>query len=61
MKEALDWIESSLNEVLEDLGDDESDVPVLPLADYSVTAMDDPNFQKFLKSIGIKPPSGSQV
>ncbi|XP_065210655.1 protein timeless homolog [Planococcus citri] len=60
MKEALDWIETSLNEVLEELGDDEEDVPILPLADYSIKAIDDKDFQTFLKAIGIKPPADSQ-
>lgn len=61
MEEALEWIESSLNEVLEELGDDEDDVPILPLADYSIKAMDSHEFQNFLKSIGIKPPADHQV
>lgn len=61
LKEAVDWLVSSLQDVIEEIGEDESDVPLLPLADYSVTAMDNDMFQKLLLALGIKRPEDFQV
>ncbi len=61
MKESVQWIISSLEEVIEDMDEDESDVPILPLADFSIKAMDNSVFQSLLTVIGIKPPSDIQV
>lgn len=61
MKEAVEWIVSSLLDVLDDLGDEESDVPILPIANYSIKAIDSRVFQRLLLSIGIKLPVNFQV
>ena len=61
MKNAVEWILSSLEEALEDIGDEESDIPILPLADFSVKAMDNDMFQRLLQAIGIKQPVNFQV
>lgn len=61
MKNAVEWILSCLEEALEDIGDEESDVPILPLADFSVKAMDNNVFQSLLLALNIKRPVNFQV
>lgn len=61
MKPALLWLIESLNEATEDLDVDESDIPLLPLTDECMTAVNDVDFQEAMKILGIHEPSSIQV
>jgi len=61
MKPALLWLIESLDEAAEDLDVDESDIPLLPLTDECMTAVNDIDFQEAMQILGIHRPSGSQV
>lgn len=61
MKPALLWLIESLNEAAEDLDVDESDIPLLPLSDECMTAVNDVDFQEAMKILGIHKPSSIQV
>lgn len=61
MKNSVEWILSCLEEALEDIGDDESDVPIVPLSDFSVKAMENEVFQSLLLALNIKKPITAQV
>ncbi|XP_050538805.1 protein timeless homolog [Daktulosphaira vitifoliae] len=60
MESALQWLIESLDEAAEDLGVDESDVPLLPLTNECMTAINDLTFQNAMVAIGIHKPSGIQ-
>lgn len=61
MKPALLWLVESLNEAADDLDVDESDIPLLPLTDDCMTAVNDNDFQEAMKILGIHKPSSIQV
>lgn len=61
MREALEWIRESLQDVLDDRDEESIEgVPLVPLTDYSATAMDSPSFQKLLRALGFVPPADAQ-
>ncbi|XP_012222325.1 protein timeless homolog isoform X1 [Linepithema humile] len=61
MREALEWIKESLQDVLDDRDEESSEgIPLVPLTDYSATAMDSPSFQKLLRALGFVPPADAQ-
>lgn len=61
MEEALEWIKESLEDVLDDRDEENSEgIPLVPLTDYSSTAMDSPSFQKLLRAMGFLPPADAQ-
>lgn len=61
MKTALLWLIESLNEAADDLDVDESDIPLLPLTDECMTAVNDIDFQEMMQILGIHKPSSIQV
>lgn len=61
MKPALLWLVESLDEAADDLDVDESDIPLLPLTDECMTAINDTDFQEAMKILGIHKPSTIQV
>lgn len=59
--EALEWVKESLEDVLEDRDEESIEgVPMVPITDSANAAMDSPNFQRFLRALGIEPPSDEQ-
>ncbi|XP_017793791.1 PREDICTED: protein timeless homolog [Habropoda laboriosa] len=61
MSTALEWIKESLQDVLDDRDEESSEgIPLVPLTDYSVAAMDSPSFQKLIRAMGFTPPSNEQ-
>ncbi|XP_029159250.1 protein timeless homolog [Nylanderia fulva] len=61
MREALGWIKESLQDILDDRDEESSEgIPLVPLTDYSSTAMDSPSFQKLLRALGFMPPADAQ-
>ncbi|XP_029034529.1 protein timeless homolog isoform X2 [Osmia bicornis bicornis] len=61
MNEALEWIKESLQDVLDDRDEESSEgIPLVPLTDYSSTAMDSPSFQKLIRAMGFTPPADEQ-
>lgn len=61
MKEPLQWIKESLEEAMEDRDEESTEgIPLVPLSDESMIAMDLPNFQRLLRAIGIEPPADEQ-
>ncbi|KYN04845.1 Protein timeless like protein [Cyphomyrmex costatus] len=61
MEEALEWIKESLQDVLDDRDEESSEgIPLVPLTDYSLAAMDSPSFQKLLRAMGFVPPADGQ-
>lgn len=61
MKTALLWLVESLDEAADDLDVDESDIPLLPLTDECMTAVNDIDFQEAMEILGIHKPSSIQV
>lgn len=61
MKPALLWLIESLDEAANDLDVDETDIPLLPLTDECMAAVNDNDFQETMKILGIHKPSGIQV
>ncbi|KAG5333986.1 TIM protein, partial [Acromyrmex charruanus] len=61
MEEALEWIKESLQDILDDRDEESSEgIPLVPLTDYSLAAMDSPSFQKLLRAMGFVPPADGQ-
>ncbi|XP_033326523.2 circadian regulator timeout [Megalopta genalis] len=61
MKEALEWIKESLQDILDDRDEESTEgIPLVPLTDYSSAAMDSPSFQKLLRAMGFTPPFDEQ-
>ncbi|KOX75006.1 Protein timeless like protein [Melipona quadrifasciata] len=61
MNEALEWIKESLLDVLDDRDEESTEgIPLVPLTDYSSTAMDSPSFQKLIRAMGFTPPADEQ-
>lgn len=60
MKTALLWLVESLDEAADDLDVDESDIPLLPLTDECMTAVNDIDFQEMMLILGIHKPSSIQ-
>lgn len=61
MKPALLWLIESLDDAIDDLDVDESDIPLLPLTDECMTAVNDIDFQEAMKILGLHKPSSIQV
>lgn len=61
MKTALLWLIESLDEAVDDLDVDESDIPLLPLSDECMTAVNDVDFQDMMQILGLHRPSSIQV
>jgi hypothetical protein len=61
LKPALLWLIESLDDAAEDLDVDESDIPLLPLTDECMTAVNDKDFQDAMQILGIHKPSNIQV
>lgn len=61
MKHALLWLIESLDEAATDLDVDESDIPLLPLTDECMTAVNNVDFQEVMQVLGIHKPSSIQV
>ncbi|XP_025415567.1 protein timeless homolog isoform X4 [Sipha flava] len=60
LKPALLWLIESLDDAAEDLDVDESDIPLLPLTDECMTAVNDKDFQDAMQILGIHKPSNIQ-
>ncbi|XP_050066512.1 protein timeless homolog isoform X2 [Aphis gossypii] len=60
MKTALLWLIESLDEAVDDLDVDESDIPLLPLSDECMTAVNDVDFQDMMQILGLHRPSSIQ-
>ncbi|XP_050450903.1 protein timeless homolog [Cataglyphis hispanica] len=61
MREPLEWLKESLQDILDDRDEESSEgIPLVPLTDYSSTAMDSPSFQKLLRALGFVPPADAQ-
>lgn len=62
MTEALDWLKESISDAIEDFEDDtEEGIPLVPIMDYSISAMENTYFQDMLQAMGISKPSNEQV
>lgn len=61
MKTALLWLIESLDEAADDLDVDESDIPLLPLSDECMKAVNDVDFQDMMQTLGLHSPSSIQV
>lgn len=61
MKSALLWLVESLNDAADDLDVDESDIPLLPLTDDCMVAVNDSDFQNAMEVLGIHKPATIQV
>ncbi|KAK9504466.1 hypothetical protein O3M35_010790 [Rhynocoris fuscipes] len=61
LSEGLKWIKASFQECLDDLDDEPSEVPLLPLSADSILSIDNKQFQQFLKAIKICSPQQQEV
>lgn len=62
MSEALEWVKESLYDAIEDFedGNDEG-IPLVPIMDYAVNAMESNEFQQMLEALGLCKPFDEQV
>lgn len=64
MGKALEWLKESLQDIVEDDEDRDEittvDIPLVPLTEDCITAMELPSFQRLLRAIGIEPPADEQ-
>lgn len=65
MSDALEWLRESFTDAAEDIDvdpeTDESGIPLVPILDCSVTAMEDGRFQNVLLAFGVVKPADEQV
>lgn len=63
MSEALEWLRESLCDALEDFESDDSceGIPLVPIMDYALNAMDNDNFKQILHAVHICEPFDEQV
>lgn len=63
MTDALRWVSLSLQEVADDREVDgqEEIIPLVPISEEAMTAMENPEFLKLLTALNIVPPSDEQV
>jgi hypothetical protein len=63
MTDVLCWVSSSLQEVADDreADDEEETVPLVPISEEAMTAMENPHFLKLLTALNLVPPSDEQV
>ncbi|KRT83701.1 hypothetical protein AMK59_3626, partial [Oryctes borbonicus] len=64
MSDALEWLRESFSDAADDIEadpeTDETGIPLVPILDCSVTAMDDTQFQRLLLAFGIAKPADEQ-
>ncbi|CAH0554108.1 unnamed protein product [Brassicogethes aeneus] len=61
MSEPLEWLKESISDAIEDYDDDDNEgIPLVPIMDYAVTAMENAEFQNLLKSFGVLEPFDEQ-
>ena len=61
-KNVIEWLRNSLSNELEDREDgDVETVPLIPLTEECAEAMEEPDMEELLLSIGLKPPADEQV
>ncbi|KAJ3627537.1 hypothetical protein MTP99_014908 [Tenebrio molitor] len=62
MSEALDWVKESLSDAVEDFENDDNceSIPLVPIMDYAVDAMENADFQETLRALGIAEPFDEQ-
>lgn len=66
MAEALEWLKDSFCDAAEDFNEGDGDgtgegIPLVPIMDYAVNAMENKDFLDVLKSLGVCPPADEQV
>lgn len=64
MDEALEWLKESFSDAIEDFDDDDEaadGIPLVPIMDYAVNAMENKDFLDALKTLGICSPADEQV
>lgn len=61
MHEALEWLKESLSDAIEDYEVENNEgIPLVPVMDYAETAMENPEFQRMLRMLGVCPPFDEQ-
>jgi hypothetical protein len=63
MSDALRWVSLSLQEVADDreVDGEEEAIPLVPISEEAITAMEDAQFLRLLNALNIVPPSDEQV
>lgn len=63
MSEALEWLKDSFSDAVEDFENDDGceGIPLVPIMDYAVNAMENADFIETLKALGIAEPFDEQV
>jgi hypothetical protein len=63
MTDALRWVSSSLQEAADDreADDEEETIPLVPISEEAMTAMENPQFLKLLTALNVVSPSDEQV
>lgn len=66
LQEALDWLRENFADAADDLDssiidDDETGIPLVPILDCAVEAMENQTFLNLLKAFGIQEPYDEQV
>ncbi|XP_065170446.1 protein timeless homolog isoform X2 [Atheta coriaria] len=60
LKQGIDWLKDSIEDAAEDWNDiseDDEGVPLVPILEYSIAAMDNPAFLGLLRALNIQEPS----
>ncbi|XP_066907023.1 protein timeless homolog [Halyomorpha halys] len=53
LQEGLQWLKECMEECVEDMDDDPTEVPLLPLSNEAILSIENKEFQNFLLSLGI--------
>lgn len=56
----IEWLKESISDVIEDFEEDNESVPLVPLSEDIENCMDDQEFQKLLRDLGISEPFDEQ-
>ncbi|KAK5650484.1 hypothetical protein RI129_001513 [Pyrocoelia pectoralis] len=64
MTDALEWLQESLTDILDDRKENsediDDDIPLVAIMDYSITAMENEDFQNLLRGFQIREPADEQ-
>nr|UHH90575.1 timeless-m [Pyrrhocoris apterus] len=61
MTNGLEWLESCIEDCLEDIDDEQTEVPLLPLSNESILSIENLSFKDFLSSLGVFRPLQQEI
>ncbi|CAH1404037.1 unnamed protein product [Nezara viridula] len=61
LQEGLQWVKECMEECVEDMDDEPTEVPLLPLSNEAILSVENKQFQQFLLSLGIFRPLAQEM